>query len=72
MRAQNSAPLLFVAVVSLLVTDARAPSRRVLWVVPLNSALWSNLHGTVVLAAVLVAAAGVLRLLGPAVPRRSC
>ncbi len=61
MRAQSLAPLLFVAVVSLLVTDARAPSRRVLWVVPLL-ALWSNLHGTVVLAAVLVAAAGVLRL----------
>ena len=61
MRAQAFAPVLFAALLWLLVSDSRAPSRRVLWVLPIL-ALWANLHGTVVLGAVLVAVRGLCRL----------
>ena len=64
MRAQSLAPLLFVAVVWLLVADAREPSRRVFWALPVL-ALWANVHGTVVLAAALVVLRGLLRLREP-------
>jgi hypothetical protein len=45
---------LFVALVWLLISDARRASRRVFLVVPLL-VLWANLHGTVVLGSLLVA-----------------
>ena len=56
LRAQSFAPLLFVAVLWLLIADGR-PSRRVFAVLPLL-ALWANLHGSVVLGATLVALYG--------------
>jgi hypothetical protein len=61
MRAQSFAPLLFVALLGLLVADSRAPSRRVLLVLPIL-ALWANLHGTAVLGAALVALRGLTRV----------
>jgi hypothetical protein len=59
MRAQSLAYPLFVAVAWLLIADARAASRRVLLVLPIL-VLWANIHGSVVLGAVLTAVAGVL------------
>jgi hypothetical protein len=67
MRAQSFAPLLFVGLMGLLVADSRAPTRRVLLVLPIL-ALWANLHGTAVLGAALVALRAVTRL--RAVPER--
>jgi hypothetical protein len=61
MRAQAFAPLLFAGLLWLLVSDSRSPSRRVLWVLPIL-VLWANLHGTVVLAALLVAVRGLTSL----------
>jgi hypothetical protein len=61
LRAQSFAPLLFVTVLWLLIEDSRSPSRRVLAVLPLL-ALWGNLHGSVVLGALLVAIYGVVLL----------
>jgi hypothetical protein len=60
MRAQSFAPLLFVTLMGLLVADSRAPTRRVLLVMPLL-ALWANLHGTAVLGAALVALHALVR-----------
>src|SRR5512133_1483757 len=57
-RAQSLALLLFVILLALLLSDARSPSRRVYWTLPLV-ALWSNIHGTAVVAAALVALRGV-------------
>src|SRR5207248_848297 len=54
LRPQTLALPLFVALVWLLIGDARRPSRRVYLVVPLL-VLWANIHGTVVLASLLVA-----------------
>jgi hypothetical protein len=59
MRAQSLAYPLFVAVAWLLIADARASSRRVLLVLPIL-VLWANIHGSVVLGAVLTTIAGVL------------
>jgi hypothetical protein len=61
MRAQSLAYPLFVAVTWLLIADARASSRRVLLVLPIL-VLWANIHGSVVLGAVLTTLAGVLLL----------
>jgi hypothetical protein len=61
LRAQSFAPLLFVWVLGLLAADSRAPSRCVLWTLPLL-VLWANLHGTVVLGALLVAWRGITAL----------
>jgi hypothetical protein len=58
LRAQSFAYPLFAAVLWLLSADSRAPSRRVLLVLPLL-ALWANLHGSVVLGAGLVALRGL-------------
>lgn len=58
LRAQTLALPLFVWLLWLLAADSRAPSRRVFLVFPLLL-LWANLHGTVVLAAVLVTARGL-------------
>src|SRR5215210_1360302 len=61
LRAQSFAPLLFVLVLSLLISDGRAPSKKVFAVLPLL-ALWANLHGSVVLVALLVMLYGLGRL----------
>jgi hypothetical protein len=53
MRPQSFAFPLFAAVLWLVLADARRPSRRVFWTLPLL-VLWTNLHGSVVLGAALV------------------
>jgi hypothetical protein len=58
LRAQTLSSVLFVLVLWLLVADSRAPSRRVYLVLPLL-VVWANVHGTVVLAVVLVALRGL-------------
>lgn len=58
MRSQTLAVPLFVGLLWLLARDSRAPSRRVLLALPLL-VLWANVHGTVVLAAVLVCLRGL-------------
>jgi hypothetical protein len=57
-RTQAFVLPLFVCVVWLIVSDCRAPSRRVLWCLPIL-VLWSNLHGSVTLGAALVALRGL-------------
>jgi hypothetical protein len=57
-RAQSLAVLLFVALVALLIQEARSPSRRVFLALPLL-VLWANVHGTVVTGAALVALYGI-------------
>jgi hypothetical protein len=59
LRSQSLVYPLFVLLLWLLVADARAPSWRVVLALPLL-ALWANLHGSVVLAAALVALGGAL------------
>ncbi len=61
LRAQSLAYPLFVALLWLLARDAAHPSRRVFLVFPLL-AVWANLHGSVVLAAALVALRGAVGL----------
>jgi hypothetical protein len=68
MRAQTLSSLLFVLVLWLLVADARSPSRRVYLVLPLL-AVWANVHGTVVLAVVLVMLRGLTAALEGALGR---
>ena len=71
MRAQSFAFPLYAGTLWLLIADSRAPSRRVLAVLPLL-ALWGNLHGSVVLGAALAALRGATifweRLRGSASP----
>jgi hypothetical protein len=65
MRPQSFAYPLFVAVLALVVLDSRRPSRRVFLALPLLM-LWANLHGSVVVGALLVSlygAAAILRAL---------
>jgi hypothetical protein len=62
MRPQSFAFPLFAAVLWLVLADARQPSRRVLFVLPLL-VLWANLHGSVILGAGLVALAGLVPML---------
>jgi hypothetical protein len=52
-RAQSFALPLFAALVWLLSRDARSPDRRILLVIPLL-VLWANLHGSILIACVLV------------------
>jgi hypothetical protein len=59
-RAQSLAILLFVAVVALLIRDARSRSPGVFLVLPLL-ALWANIHGTALTGAALVALWGVVQ-----------
>ena len=59
LRAQSLVYPLFVAVLWLLATDARRPSARVLLVLPLL-VLWANVHGSVLVGALLAVLAGVL------------
>jgi hypothetical protein len=58
LRAQTLAMPLFVWLLWLLAADSRAPSRRVFLVLPIL-VLWANVHGTVVLAALLVVTRGL-------------
>lgn len=58
MRAQSFAFPLYVLLFWLLSSDGRSPSRRVFLVAPLL-VLWANLHGSVILAAALVAIYGL-------------
>ncbi len=57
-RTQAFALPLYVLVLWLLASDCRAPSRRVLWCLPIL-VLWANLHGSVTLGAALVALRGL-------------
>ena len=57
-RAQSFVYPLFVAVLWLLIADARRPSRRVFLTLPLL-VLWANMHGSAVLGASLVALCGI-------------
>jgi hypothetical protein len=57
-RAQSIALLLFVLLIALLIRDARSPSRRVFFVLPLL-VLWANIHGTALTGAGLVALWGL-------------
>jgi hypothetical protein len=59
MRPQTFAFPLFVAVLWLVLDDARQPSRHVFWALPLL-VLWTNLHGSVVLGAMLVSLDGLV------------
>jgi hypothetical protein len=65
MRPQTFAFPLFTAVLWLVLADARHPSRRIFFTLPLL-VLWANLHGSVVLGAALVSLAGLV----PMVARR--
>jgi hypothetical protein len=65
MRTQTFAFPLFTAVLWLVLADGRKPSSRVFGTLPLL-VLWTNLHGSVVLGAMLVSLAGVV----PMVQRR--
>ncbi|MDW8338011.1 MAG: hypothetical protein RMM28_02590 [Thermoleophilia bacterium] len=60
-RAQMLALPLYTALVWLLLSEARAPTRRVWLAAPLLL-LWGQLHGSVVLGALLVSALGVTEL----------
>ena len=59
LRTQTLALPLFVAVYGLLAADSRRPSLRVWLVLPIL-VLWGNLHGSVVLGAMLVGCHGLL------------
>jgi len=61
LRAQVLVQPLFVGLVALLAAESRRPSRRVLLAFPVL-ALWANLHGSVVVAASLVALLGAIEL----------
>jgi hypothetical protein len=63
MRTQSFAYPLFVVVVALLLADARRPSHRVYLCLP-ALVLWANLHGSVLVGAVLVSAYALWRLAG--------
>src|SRR6476469_8195809 len=61
MRPQSFASPLFAAVLWLVLADARKPSRRVFLTLPLL-VLWTNLHGSVLLGAMLVSLAGLVAM----------
>jgi len=61
MRPQSFAFPLFVATLWLVLEDARRPSRRVFLTLPLL-VLWTNLHGSVALGAMLVSLAGLVAI----------
>ncbi|HEY2516320.1 MAG TPA: hypothetical protein VGI39_35860 [Polyangiaceae bacterium] len=60
-RAQSFAEPLFAGLLGVLLRDARAPSPRVYWAVPIL-AWWSNVHGSVLLGLGLVVMSQVARL----------
>src|SRR5262249_44067280 len=51
----------------LVLADARQPSRRVFWTLPLL-VLWTNLHGSVVLGAMLVSLDGLVGMVQQRLP----
>jgi hypothetical protein len=61
MRPQSFAFPLFAATLWLILADARKPSRRVFATLPLL-VLWTNLHGSVLLGAMLVSLAGLVAM----------
>jgi hypothetical protein len=61
MRPQSFAFPLFAATLWLVLADARHPSRRVFATLPLL-VLWTNLHGSVLLGAMLVSLAGLVAM----------
>jgi hypothetical protein len=61
LRAQSFAYPLFVAVLWLVLADARRPGRGVLLCLPLL-VIWTNLHGSVLAGAALVSLHGLIRL----------
>jgi hypothetical protein len=61
LRAQSLAYVFFSALVWLLVADSRSPSRRVFLALPLL-VVWANVHGSVLIAAGLVALRGLTLL----------
>jgi hypothetical protein len=69
-RTQSFALVPFVLVYALLALDARNPGRRVLLVLPLL-VVWANLHGSVALAAGLVALYGLTLLRHTSARRRA-
>src|SRR5260370_21132279 len=68
-HAQTLDQPLFVDVVVLLVSDALRPTNAVFLTLPIL-VLWANLHGSVVIAAGLVALRGLLGLTERTYPRR--
>jgi hypothetical protein len=58
-RTQTLALPLFVSVYALLAADARSPTRRVYWVLPLL-VLWGNVHGSAALGVALTVLGGLL------------
>jgi hypothetical protein len=61
MRPQSFAFPLFAATLWLVLSDAQRPSRRVYLTLPLL-VLWTNLHGSVLLGAMLVSLAGLVAI----------
>jgi hypothetical protein len=61
MRPQSFAFPLFAATLWLVLADARSPSRRVFLTLPLL-VLWTNLHGSVLLGAMLVSLGGLVAM----------
>lgn len=56
MRAQTFAALLFVCLCTIIMRDLAAPTRNAWWLAPLMI-VWANVHGSVLLASVLLMAA---------------
>jgi hypothetical protein len=69
MRPQSFAFPLFAATLWLILSDARQPSRRVFLTLPLL-VLWTNLHGSVLLGAMLVSLAGLVAMVQQRRPSR--
>jgi len=69
MRPQSFAFPLFAATLWLLLADTRRPSRRVFATLPLL-VLWTNLHGSVLLGAMLVSLAGLVAMVKERRPNR--
>ncbi len=70
LRTQSFSYLPFVLVLWLLARDGRRPDRRVFLVLPIL-ALWTNLHGAVLLATALVVGYGAVALVETRRPLRS-
>ena len=68
-RAQSFVLPLFAALIWLLARDARSPDRRILLLIPML-ALWANLHGSILIACMLVLLRCAVGLVG-AVRRRT-
>lgn len=60
-RAETLAQLLYVALLALVLADARRPSRRILWTIPLL-VVWANVHGSVVVGVAIVTCVGLLEI----------